>query len=141
VDIANHKLKDKIMNLDPNLENIAYKIVNKTNIKNETYTIDPITILMVISIILTLIRVLQECRSNRTQKDKNTEARDLKSTINNLCIKNNWLNNYRLNKIIKNHLSKKEYSIYGVSLKNAIMEVGKNLSDDESLTLLEATNV
>jgi len=129
------------MNLDPNLENIAYKIVNKTNIKNQTYGIDPITILMVISIILTLIRVIQECKSNQTQKDKMKEALDLKSTINNLCIKNNWLNNYRLNKIIKHHLSKKQYSTYGVDLKNAIMEVGKHLSDNESLTLLEATNV
>jgi hypothetical protein len=70
-----------------------------------------------------------------------SEALDLRHTIVNLTIKDSWLNNYRLNKILKQHLSKKQYQQYGVSLKNAIMEVGKNLDDNESLTLLEATNV
>lgn len=129
------------MNIDPKLENLAKKVINKANIKNETYGIDPITIILVISVILTLIRVIQECRKKRTLDDKMSEALNLRHTIVNLSIKNNWLNNYRLNKILKQHLSKKQYQQYGVSLKNAIMEVGKNLNDDESLTLLEASNV
>jgi len=129
------------MNIDPKLENLAKKVINKANIKNETYGIDPITIILVISVILTLIRVIQECRKKRTLDDKMSEALNLRHTIVNLSIKNNWLNNYRLNKILKQHLSKKQYQQYGVSLKNAIMEVGKNLDDDESLTLLEASNV
>jgi hypothetical protein len=70
-----------------------------------------------------------------------TEALDLRHTIVNLTVKDNWLNNYRLNRILRQHLSKKQYQQYGVSLKNAIMEVGKTLTDSESLTLLEATNV
>ena len=129
------------MNIDPKLENLAKKVINKANIKNETYGIDPITIILVISVILTLIRVIQECRKKRTLDDKMSEALNLRHTIVNLSIKNNWLNNYRLNKILKQHLSKKQHQQYGVSLKNAIMEVGKNLNDDESLTLLEASNV
>ena len=129
------------MNIEPKLEAIAQKVINKANIKNETYGIDPITIIIVIGVILSLIRVIQECRAKRRKNDKMSEALDLRHTIVHLCLKDNWLNNYRLNKILKQHLSKKQYQQYGVSLKKAIMEVGKNLDDDESLTLLEATNV
>ena len=129
------------MTIDPKLSNLAQKIITKANIKNENYGFDPITIIIVIGVILSLIRVIQECRSKRKKNDKMSEALDLRHTIVNLTIKDNWLNNYRLNRILKQHLSKKQYQQYGVSLKNAIMEVGKNLNDEESLTLLEATNV
>lgn len=129
------------MQLNPNLEHIAQKVIDKANIKNNNYGFDPITIIIVIGVILSLIRVIQECRSKRRKNDKMSEALDLRHTIVNLTIKDSWLNNYRLNKILKQHLSKKQYQQYGVSLKNAIMEVGKNLNDEESLTLLEATNV
>jgi hypothetical protein len=129
------------MNIEPKLENIAQKIISKANIKNDNYAIDPLTIIIVIGVILSLIRVIQECRASRKKNDKMSEALDLRHTIVHLCIKDNWLNNYRLNKILKQHLSKKQYNEYGVSLKKAIMEVGKNLNDEESLTLLEASNV
>jgi hypothetical protein len=129
------------MQVDPNLELIAQKVINKANIKNENHGFDPITIIIVIGVILSLIRVIQECRSKRRKNDKMTEALDLRHTIVNLTVKDNWLNNYRLNRILRQHLSKKQYQQYGVSLKNAIMEVGKTLTDSESLTLLEATNV
>ena len=129
------------MNIDPKLENIAQKVITKANIKNENYGIDPITIIVVIGVILSLIRVIQECRANRKKNDKMSEALDLRHSIVHLCIKDNWLNKYRLNRILKQHLSKKQYQLYGLSLKNAIMEVGKQISDEESLTLMEAANV
>jgi len=129
------------MIIDPKLSNLAQKIITKANIKNENYGFDPITIIIVIGVILSLIRVIQECRSKGKKNDKMSEALDLRHTIVNLSIKDNWLNNYRVNRILKQHLSKQQYKQYGVSLKNAIMEVGKNLNDEESLTLLEATNV
>jgi len=128
------------MHVDPKLENLAQKIITKANIKNENYGFDPITIIIIIGVILSLIRVIQECRNKRKKNDKMSEALDLRHTIVNLSIKDNWLNKYRVNKIVKQHLSKQQYKQYGVSLKNAIMEVGKNLNDEESLTLLEATH-
>jgi hypothetical protein len=129
------------MTIDPKLENLAQKIITKTNIKSENYGIDPITIIIVIGVILSLIRIIQECRKKRKNLTRKDDALDLRHTIVNLSIKNNWLNNYRLNKILKQHLSKKQYIEYGESLKRAIMEVGKDLNDDESLTLLEINNV
>jgi len=58
-----------------------------------------------------------------------------------LSIKRSWLNQLRLNRIIKNQLSKEDYKSYGSSLKTAIMDVGSNLTDEESQTLVEAANV
>jgi hypothetical protein len=45
------------MQVDPNLERIAQKIIDKANIKNNNYGFDPITIIIVIGVILSLIRV------------------------------------------------------------------------------------
>jgi hypothetical protein len=129
------------MEIDPKLENLAQKIITKANIKNENYGIDPITIIIIIGVILSLIRIIQECRKKRKSLTRKDDALDLRHTIVNLSIKDNWLNNYRLNKILKQHLSKKQYIQYGESLRRAIMEVGKDLNDDESLTLLEINNV
>jgi hypothetical protein len=129
------------MTIDPKLENLAQKVIIKANIKNENYGIDPITIIIIIGVILSLIRIIQECRKKRKSLTRKNDALDLRHTIVNLSIKDNWLNNYRLNKILKQHLSKKQYIEYGESLKRAIMEVGKDLNDDESLTLLEINNV
>jgi hypothetical protein len=129
------------MEIDPKLENLAQKIITKANIKNENYGIDPITIIIIIGVILSLIRIIQECRKKRKSLTRKDDALDLRHTIVNLSIKDNWLNNYRLNKILKQHLSKKQYIQYGETLRRAIMEVGKDLNDDESLTLLEINNV
>jgi hypothetical protein len=128
------------MEIDSKLENLAQKVITKANIKNENYGIDPITIIIIIGVILSLIRIIQECRKKRKSLSRNDDALDLRHTIVNLSIKDNWLNNYRLNKILKQHLSKKQYTQYGIALKKAIMEVGKDLNDDESLTLLEIIN-
>ena len=129
------------MQIDPKLEKIAEKIIHKAQIKSENYGIDPITIIIIIGVILSLIRVIQECRQKRKSLDRYDDALDLRHTIVKLSIKDTWLNNYRLSRILKQHLSKKQYVTHGEALKKAIMEVGKNLNDEESLTLLEASNV
>lgn len=129
------------MNINPKIENLAQKIIQKANLKQDTYGIDPITIIIIIGVILSLIRVIQECRKDRNKLNMRENILDFKNTIVNLSIKDNWLNNYRLNRILKQHLTPKQYNSYGKSIKKAIMEVGKNLNDDESLTLLEMYNV
>ena len=49
------------MIIDPKLSNLAQKIITKANIKNENHGFYPITIIIVIGVILSLIRVIQEC--------------------------------------------------------------------------------
>ena len=95
-------------------------------------------ILMVISIILTLVRVIQECNK---PDNKLSGVKMLNSSINNICVKKTWWNQMRLSRIIKKQLSKEDYKEYGNDLKNAILDCGISLTEDESLTLMEASNV
>jgi hypothetical protein len=121
------------------LNNIAQKILRK--LPKENYGVDPITIIIVIGVMLSLIRVIQECRKKRhLLKDKNDMAFLLKKDIQEIVLTDSWLNNLRLKKTIKQHLTKEQYKVYGKELQQSIMEVGVNLRDDEVLILMEATN-
>jgi hypothetical protein len=123
------------------LEKIGKKVLNKLPKNEDNYGIDPLTLIIVIGIILSLIRVIQECRKKRTLlKDKNERVSLLKKDIQEVILKDSWLNNLRLNKILKQHLSRDQYKVYGKELKNSIMEVGVNLTEDETYTLMEAVN-
>jgi len=124
------------------LEKIAKKVISNMHLeKDKEYGIDPITIILVISVILTLIRVIQECRKNRKLlKDKNESVSLMKKDIQEAVLKDSWLNRLRLQRIIKNNLTKDQYKAYGKSLQNSIMETGINLTEDEVCTLMEATN-
>jgi len=118
---------------------IGKKILN--NLPEKDYGIDPITIIIVIGVILSLIRVIQECRKKRTLlKDKHDQAGLIKKDIQEIVLKDSWLNNMRLKRILKQHLTKDQYNAYGKDLQKSIMEVGINLTDDEVYTLMEAAN-
>jgi hypothetical protein len=123
------------------LEKIGKKILSKLPKNEDNYGIDPLTLIIVIGVILSLIRVIQECRKKRTLlKDKHERATLLKKDIQEVVLKDSWLNNLRLNRILKQHLSRDQYKVYGKELKNSIMEVGVNLTEDETYTLMEAAN-
>jgi cell division protein FtsL len=124
------------------LEKIAKKVLNNMQLPTEKeYSIDPITIILVISVILTLIRVIQECRKNRKLiKDKNEYVFSMKKDIQEAILKDSWLNRLRLQRIIKQNLSKDQYKAYGKALQYSIMGTGINLTEDEVYTLMEAAN-
>ena len=124
-----------------NLDKIANKVLAGVEQPKDLHGIDPITIIIVIGVILSLIRVIQECRKQRTLlKDKHEASSIVKRDIQDLVLKDNWFNNLRLKRIIKQHLSKDQYKVYGKNLQNSLMEVGVNLTDDEVYTLVEAAN-
>jgi hypothetical protein len=123
------------------LEKIGKKVLNKLPKNEDNYGIDPLTLIIVIGVILSLIRIIQECKKKRTLlKDKHERASLLKKDIQEVVLKDSWLNNLRLNRILRQHLSKDQYKVYGKELKNSIMEVGVNLTEDETYTLMEAAN-
>lgn len=129
------------MKVDPKLEAIASKIMSNMNSKPSEKHGSIILILMIISITLTLVRVIQECnKSELSRSSPKEQAKTLNQEIKTLSIKRTWLNQLRLNRIIKNQLSKEDYKTYGSSLKTAIMDVGSHLTEEESQTLLEAAN-
>jgi len=124
------------------LEKIAKKVLNNMELpKEKNYGIDPITIIIVISVILSLIRVIQECRKNRQLvKDKNEYISLMKRDIQEAILKDSWLNRWRLQRIIKQHLTKEQHKAYGKALQYSIMGTGINLTEDEVYTLMEASN-
>jgi len=125
------------------LDKVAKKVLDNMKVEeNPNYGfIDPITIILIISVILTLIRVIQECKKNRRMmRDKTAQANLLQKDIQDLVLKDTWLNRLRLQRIIKQNISKEQYKAYGKDFQISLMEVGINLTEEESRTLLEAAN-
>ena len=130
----------KYMNIE--LEKIANKVIQKLNLPPQDQYQSVILVVMVISVILSLIRVMQECDNKKLKLllNKKDQAQVMQQSVKNICIKRNLLNQWRLKKIIKQKLSPEDYKNLGDQLKKAIMDVGVDLTDDESLTLMEAAN-
>ena len=130
----------KYMNVE--LEKIANKVIKKINVPPQDQYQSVILVVMIISVILSLIRVMQECDNKELKLllNKKDQAQVMQQSVKNICIKWNLLNQWRLKKIIKQKLSPEDYKNLGDQLKKAIMDVGVDLTDDESLTLMEAAN-
>lgn len=125
---------------DTKVYDIAQKILNKVNQKENTYGI--ITILMIISIVLTAIRIIQECNKNRTKIFNSAEKNlFLVSEIKSKLKHKNWFTKMKLKKVIRNELGKDLYKIYGTQILDTILESDEFLIDDEIYTLIEVKNV
>jgi hypothetical protein len=129
--------------MNEKLKAVAEKIRKLSNIPEEETFGSVIAILMIISITLTLIRVLQECNKNKLSQ--NYTAQDkynlYGSEIRSYSMKRGWFTKMRLKKLIRQKMSKDQYSKYGLPLLNAMLDTGENLKDDEVVTLVEAANV
>lgn len=130
-------------NQQKKLENIANKVISKIPNQNQDENFGfVITTLMIISIILTLVRVIQECNKKQmvsyTQQEKyslfNKQTKEL-------SVKRNWFTKMTIKKIIRKQMKKEDYKIYSYDLMNAILDTGENLTEDEVKTLVETTNV
>lgn len=124
------------------LKVIAEKILCRANIGDDQKFGSVIAILMIISIILTVIRVLQECNKSKTQ---NMTAQD-KSTvygenIRSYSKKRGWFTRMRIRKIVRKELTSEEFNQYGIKLTESLLDIGEDLTDDEAYTLVEAANV
>lgn len=128
--------------LSEKLKVIAEKVLKQANVPNDEKFGSIIAILMVISIILTVVRILQECNKNKT-KDMTTQdkyatyAENLKS----FSKQRGWFTRMRIKKVIRRELNHEDYNKYGIKLTEALLDIGENLKDDEVTTLMEAANV
>lgn len=124
------------------LKEIAEKVLKRANINEEEKFGSVIAILMMISIILTVIRVLQECNKTKTQNmtasDKNAVYGE---SIRVFSKKRGWFTRMRIKRIIRKELTQTEFNKYGIKLTEALLDIGENLKDDEVSTLVEAANV
>jgi hypothetical protein len=125
------------------LKRIAKKVLNQAGVPEQENFGSVIAILMVISIILTLVRVLQECNKNKltgdyTAQDKyNLYGAEMKE----YSFRRGWFTKMRIKKLLRRELPREQYEKYSLKLVNAILDTGENLQDDEIVTLVEAANV
>jgi hypothetical protein len=125
------------------LKLIAKKVIVKAGIPEDEKYGSVIIILSVISIILTLVRILQEC--NKTKLKQVSSAEDkyalYGASIKEFSNRRGWFTKMRIKKILRKELSPEQYSKYSFSLLNALLETGESLKDDEIITLVENANV
>jgi len=128
---------------DPQLNAIASKVLSKAGIPQEEKFGSVIAILMIISIILTVIRVLQECNKNKLPS--NCSASDkyelYGQEIKEYSLRRGWFTKMRIKKILRQKLTQEDYEKYSLSLLNALLDTGENLNNQEILCLVEAANV
>lgn len=124
------------------LNNIAKKVLKQANVPEDQKFGSIIAILMMISIILTVIRILQECNKNKTvgmtSKDKITTYGD---SIRLFSKKRGWFTRMRIKRIVRRELTSEEYNKYGIKITEALLDTGESLTDGEVTTLVEAANV
>lgn len=128
---------------DPKLSKIASNILSKANIPEDQKFGSVIAILMMISIILTLVRVLQECNKNKLSENCTSQDKYglYGSEIKSYSLKRGWFTKMRIKKVLRRELTKEDYNQYSFQLLNAILESGSNVTDDEVITLVENANV
>lgn len=123
------------------LEPIAQKVINQSGVPEENYG-SVVLILMMISIIISAIRVIQECNKNKLiTLDTNEKYHAYQVQIKELSSRRGWFTKMRLRKIIRRELKPEDYRLYHDSLTNAILDVAENLTEEELYTVMEAANV
>jgi len=125
-----------------NLEITAKKVLSKTKIEPDQKFGSVLAVLMIIGIIVNVVRVVQECEKVKEVEGFTEEQTCTfwKSRFKHLSLKRGWLTNMKLRKIIRQHLSVEDCRKHRTEIQNAILDVGLDLSDSETYTLMEALN-
>jgi len=130
------------MNNKQIVENLTKKIYDNMGYNSDLDKAGSILIILALAgITLSLIRIIQECNSNKLSKmTEEEQTQFLQSRIKTLCSKNTWISKWRLNKIVKRHLSTEEYKMFGKKATDAIIKSGKNIEYKECHALMGESN-
>lgn len=126
------------------LKVIATKILEKSNVpKDDNYGFAIVTILMIISIVLTCIRILQECNKNKLSTASTSQEKYslYGEQIKFFSDRKGWFTKMRIKKVLRREMSREDYEKYSLSILSALLDTGEVLTDDEIITLVEAANV
>jgi len=121
------------------LKEIASRILEKANyqsddnVETDEYG-SVIAIIMVISTMLTLIRIIQECNRN---KDKMFYA----SRVRDFSIRRGWFTKMKIKRVLRRELTPEDYKKNAASLVNAILDEAATIKEEDLITLLESANV
>ena len=125
------------------LKAIAKKVIAKAGLSNEEKFGSVIAILMVISIVLTVIRILQECNKKESAMCTTMQQKTVLygEQIRTFSVNRGWFTKMRIKKILRKELSPDDYKKYSIQLLSGLLTVGEDVTDDEVTTLVEASNV
>lgn len=125
------------------LKKIAQKVIDKAGLSGEERFGSVMAILMIISIILTVIRVLQECNKNKASALPTKLEKYILygNEIRSFSARQGWFTKMRIKKVLRRELSAEDYRKYSVQLLSGILSMGETVTDDEVVTLVEAANV
>ena len=115
------------------IEKIALDILGSQELPKDKFG-SILMVLMMISIILTAMRVLQECNKNKKDED---QLLVYKQHIKEICEYRGWFPKMKLRELMRKELSHEDYRTYARPLVRAIFDKGARITDDEVLTLLE----
>jgi uncharacterized membrane protein len=98
---------------------------------------------MIISIILTCVRILQECNKNKLTAQSTAEDKYAMygEQLHTFSERKGWFTKMRIKKIVRREMKKEDYEKYSLAIVNALLQTGETLTDDEITTLVEAANV
>jgi hypothetical protein len=124
------------------LRAIAKKVLVNAGLESEEKFGSVLAILMIISLILTSIRILQECNKKRTQ-DMTLDEKCVAygEEIRDFSSKRGWFTRMRVKRLLKREMDREDYEKYGLTLLESILNIGEKLTDDEVKTLVENANV
>ena len=127
---------------DQKLKEIAKNIIKAAGLDQEEKFGSVVVILMMISIVVSCIRVIQECNKNKlVDSDKKSKSVFYGDQVKTLSANRNWFTKMRIKKIIRRELSSEDYRKYGNQIMEAILNYGENATEEEIYTLVEAANV
>jgi hypothetical protein len=125
------------------LETLSNKVVTMAKIPPDENFGSVIAVIMVIGIMLSLIRILQECNKNKLSP--NATSNDKYSLygyeIKQFARKRGWFTKLRIKKVMRQQMPKDQYAKYSIPLLNALLEIGEKLTEEEIITLVEAAHV
>lgn len=125
------------------LKDVAKQIMKRADIPEDTNFGSILAILAIISITLTLIRILQECNKNKLSQDCTAKDKyDLYGgEMRSYSMRRGWFTKMRIKKVMRQNMPTEDYAKYSTKLLNALLDVGENVTDDQVVTLVENANV
>lgn len=127
------------------INNMAMDVLESTVVKTDKdkYAfIDPITILMIISITVGIIRIIQECRKDKLKNLSQEGKRDfILNEIRRSSINPGFITKWRVQRVMKRTLTKEQYKVCGESMFEAFRELGERITEEQVSSLLEYKNV
>lgn len=116
------------------IKTIAEKIIEKSDLPENYGSI--ILILGVVSIILTTVRIIQECNKNKKFSSSCEQSSFYQHKIRELSTNRGWYTKMKIKKLLRQELKRDDYRKYGNSIMNAILDYGETISTEECSYLI-----